>query len=66
MPAISYNINMSVPGGDLLANNATNKSVEKSAGQSASAFAASLVVAIVVFTVEAGIFVLIKDRFSRI
>jgi hypothetical protein len=50
----------------VLASNSTNANVSKFAGQSASAFAASLVVSIIIFTVEAGLFVLIKDRFSRI
>lgn len=44
----------------------TNGNVDKAQGQSAGAFAASLVVAVIVFAVEAGLFVLIKDRFSRI
>ena len=51
---------------NVLGGNATNNNVDKYSGLSASAFAASLVVAIIVFTVEAGLFVLIKDRFSRI
>lgn len=46
--------------------NATNANVDKLSGKSASAFAASLVVSILVFVVEAGLFVLIKDRFTRI
>jgi hypothetical protein len=50
----------------VLTSNSTNANVSKFAGQSASAFAASLVVSIIIFTVEAGLFVLIKDRFSRI
>lgn len=50
----------------VLEGNQSNDNVDKFAGQSASAFAASLVVAIIIFAVEAGIFVLIKDRFSRI
>jgi hypothetical protein len=44
----------------------TNANVDKFSGQSASAFAASLVVSIIIFAVEAGLFVFIKDRFSRI
>lgn len=51
---------------DVLDSNTTNANVNKFQGQSAGAFAASLVVAIIVFAVEAGLFVLIKDRFSRI
>jgi hypothetical protein len=51
---------------NVLQDNTTNTNVSKLAGQSAAAFAASFVVAIIVFAIEAGIFVLIKDRFSRI
>lgn len=50
----------------VLSGNSTNTNVDKYAGQSASAFAASLVVSLIVFAVEAGLFLLIKDRFSRI
>lgn len=50
----------------VLEGNRTNDNVDKFSGQSASAFAASLIVSIIIFVVEAGIFVLIKDRFSRI
>ncbi|ERF70546.1 hypothetical protein EPUS_07967 [Endocarpon pusillum Z07020] len=50
----------------VLSGNSSNTNVDKYAGQSASAFAASLVVSIIVFAVEGGLFVLIKDRFSRI
>lgn len=50
----------------IIDNNSSNAQVAKSSGQSAGAFAASLVVAIVIFAVEAGLFVLIKDRLSRI
>ena len=51
---------------NVLDTNTTNSNVDKSKGLSAGAFAASLVVAIIIFAVEAGLFVLIKDRFSRI
>jgi hypothetical protein len=51
---------------NVLSDNSTNTNVNKLSGQSASAFAASLVVSIIIFAVEAGLFVLIKDRFSRI
>ncbi len=50
----------------VLGDDSTNANVNKFSGQSASAFAASLVVSIIIFAVEAGLFVLIKDRFSRI
>lgn len=52
--------------GNLINDNSTDANVSKYSGQSAGAFAASLVVSIIVFAVEAGLFVLIKDRFSRI
>lgn len=52
--------------GGVLQSDSTNVNVNKFSGQSASAFAASLVVSIIIFAVEAGLFVLIKDRFSRI
>ena len=51
---------------NVLKGNSTSANVDKYSGQSASAFAASLVVSIIIFAVEAGLFVLIKDRFSRI
>jgi hypothetical protein len=50
----------------LLGNNQTSAAVAKSDGQTAGAFAASLVTSIVVFSIEFILFILIKDRFSRI
>jgi hypothetical protein len=50
----------------LLGNNQTNTAVTKSDGQTGGAFAASLVTGIIVFAVEALLFILLKDRFSRI
>jgi hypothetical protein len=54
--------------GAVLNNNSTKTDVNKYSGQSAGAFAASasLVVSVIIFAVEAGLFVLIKDRFLRI
>jgi hypothetical protein len=49
-----------------LGNNQTNQAVTKSDGQTAGAFAASLVTSIAIFSIEALLFILIKDRFSRI
>jgi hypothetical protein len=57
---------MSSTSSTFLGNNQTNAAVVKSDGQTAGAFAASLVAGIVVFTIEALLFILIKDRFSRI
>src|SRR5438045_3150606 len=49
-----------------LGNNQTSVAVTRSDGQTAGAFAASLIAGIVVFAIEALLFILIKDRFSRI
>lgn len=50
----------------VLSNNQTKTAVTKSDGQTAGAFAASLVTSIVIFLIEILLFILIKDRFSRI
>lgn len=50
----------------LVSNNDTSTQVTSRTGQSASAFAASLVTSIIIFTVEAILFIIIKDRFTRI
>jgi len=49
-----------------LSSNATSAGVNRTAGQSAGAFASSLTTAIVVFSIQALVFLLIKDRFARI
>ena len=54
-----------------MSNAATNNTdaanqVGNKSGQSASAFAASLVTSIIIFAVEGILFILIKDRFTRI
>lgn len=50
----------------LLNNTSTESDVSSTEGQSFSAFAASLVISIVIFGVEVGVFLIIKDRFTRI
>src|ERR1700733_5034116 len=50
----------------VLSNNQNNAAVTKSDGQTAGAFAASLVTSIVIFLIEILLFIIIKDRFSRI
>jgi hypothetical protein len=57
---------MSNSSATLFGNNQTSAAVTKSDGQTAGAFAASLVTSIVIFLVEILLFILIKDRFSRI
>jgi calcium permeable stress-gated cation channel len=50
----------------VLSNNQNNAAVTKSDGQTAGAFAASLVTSIAIFLIEILLFIIIKDRFSRI
>lgn len=57
---------MSANNSALIGNNDTSTQVSSRTGQSAGAFAASLVTSIIIFTVEAVLFILIKDRFTRI
>ncbi|KAL9106110.1 MAG: hypothetical protein Q9227_008810 [Pyrenula ochraceoflavens] len=49
-----------------LNNTDASNQIGQKQGQSASAFAASLVTSIVIFAIEAILFILIKDRFTRI
>lgn len=57
---------MSANNSALVSNNDTASQVTARTGQSASAFAASLVTSIIIFSIEAILFILIKDRFTRI
>ena len=50
----------------VLNNTDTNQIVEAKSNQSAAQFAASFIAAIVIFVVQIGVFLLIKDRFARI
>ena len=52
--------------GSVLNNQEGADAVAQLSGASAGTFAGSLVTSIVVFAVQAGLFVLIKDRFARI
>lgn len=51
---------------NVLSANETQDDVDEFAGQSAAAFAAAVAGSVVIFAVQAAIFMIVKDRLSRI